>query len=99
MTSDFHNEQSRYGQTIIVNQVENKSNGLGTGGFILALIAIFIGWIPVIGWIVWLLGLIFSFVGLFKSPRGLAIVGLVISLIGIILLIAVFGTIGAALLS
>lgn len=64
---------------------------MGTAGFVLALIALFLGWIPVLGWIVWLLGLIFSIVGIFKTPKGLAIAGLVISLIGIILLLVVFG--------
>jgi hypothetical protein len=46
---------------------------------------------PVFGWILWLLGLILSFVGVFKSPKGLAIAGLVISLLGLILLIMVLG--------
>jgi len=88
MTSDSQNPQE---QTIIVNQVQRKSNGIGTAGFVLALIAIFLGWIPGLGWILWLLGLIFSAVGVFKTPKGLSIAGLVISLIGIILLISVFG--------
>ena len=85
---------------MIINQTEKKSNGIGTAGFVLALIAIFLGWVPVLGWILWLLGLIFSFVGVFKTPKGLSIAGLVISLIGIILLITVFGAIlgGAAFL-
>ena len=90
-------EQNNAGQTIIINQQEKKSNGVGTAGFVLALIALFVGWIPVLGWIVWLLGLIFSFVGVFKEPRGMSIAGLVISLIGIILLLIVFAGIGAAL--
>ena len=91
------NEQSNSAQTIIINQQEKKSNGIGTAGFILALIALFFGWIPVLGWIVWLLGLILSFVGVFNKPKGMAIAGLVISLIGIIFLLTVFGALlGAA---
>ena len=81
------------GQTIIVNQVEHKSNGIGTAGFVLAIIAVFLGWVPVLGWILWILGLILSLVGVFKIPKGLAIAGLVISLIGIILILTVFGAI------
>lgn len=46
-------------QTIIIQQPVSRSNGLGTAGFVLALIALFLGWIPFLGWIVWLLGLIF----------------------------------------
>jgi len=91
------NEQGNSGQTIIVNQQEKKSNGVGTAGFVLSLIAIVLGWIPILGWIIWALGLILSFVGVFKSPKGMAIAGLVISLIGIILLLTVFGALlGAA---
>lgn len=86
---------SNQGQTIIVNQQENKSNGTGVAGFVLALIALFLGWIPVLGWILWLLGLILSFVGIFKKPKGLAIAGLVISLLGLILLIFVFAGLAA----
>lgn len=93
MTLDSQNLQSQTGQTIIVNQMQKKTNGIGTAGFVLALIAIFFGWIPFLGWIIWLLGLIFSFVGVFKEPKGLSIAGLVISLIGFILMIVVFGAI------
>ena len=93
MIQDSQSPQSQSGQTIVINQTEKQSNGIGTAGFVLAIIAIFLGWIPILGWVIWLLGLIFSFVGIFKTPKGLAIAGLVISLIGIILLIVVFGAI------
>lgn len=82
--------------TIIINQEKRETNGIGTAGFILSLVSIFLGWIPFLGWLIWLLGLIFSFVGIFKKPKGLAIAGLVISLLGIILLLFVFGAIIAA---
>ncbi|MDO9253955.1 MAG: hypothetical protein Q7U54_00480 [Bacteroidales bacterium] len=98
MTNDTQNPQNQSGQTVIINRLEKKSNGVGTAGFVLALIAVFLGWVPVLGWVIWLLGLILSFVGVFKQPKGLAIAGLVISLIGIILLLTVFGALlgGAA---
>lgn len=83
-------------QQIIINQqAEKKSNGVGTAGFVLSLIAIFFFWAPVFNWILWTLGLILSFVGVFRTPRGLSIAGLVISLIGIILIIAVAGALVA----
>jgi hypothetical protein len=90
--------QNDSGQTIIINQ-EHKSNGIGTAGFILALIALFLGWIPILGWIIWMLGLLFSFIGIFKSPRGLSIAGLIISLLGVILLVVVFAGIGAVFMA
>lgn len=66
-------------------------NGIGTAGFVLALIAFVISWIPVvgtiIGWILGPLGFIFSLIGVFRQPRGLSIAGLIISLLSVILLI------------
>jgi hypothetical protein len=98
MTQETTNPQNQTRPTVIINQAE-KSNGIGTAGFVLALIALFLGWVPFLGWIIWMLGLIFSAVGVFREPKGLAIAGLVISLIGIVLLIVVFGAIlGAAAL-
>ena len=93
---------SQGGQQIIINQLpQSKSNGVGTAGFVLAIIALCLSWIPVVGWIIggilWILGLVLSFAGVFKKPRGLAIAGLVISSIEIILLITVVGALGAAL--
>lgn len=85
----------RGGQTVIVNQSEEKrSNGLGTAGFVLALLGLIFSWMPGLGWVLWLLGLIFSFVGIFRVPRGLAIAGLVMSCIALIILIVVAGAIG-----
>ena len=76
--------------TVVVNG--SKSNGMGTAGFILALLALLVSWVPVLDIIVWFLGALFSFIGLFKAPRGLAIAGFIISFIGIIILVTVFGT-------
>ena len=64
-----------------------KTNGVGTAGFVLALVGLFVSCIPILGWIIWALGAILSFVGIFKTPRGLSIAGLCISFIGLILLI------------
>ncbi len=95
MTDVQNGGQDTSKQTIIINQTEKKSNGTGTAGFVLALIGLFVSWIPVLGWIIWLLGLILSFVGIFKSPKGMAIAGLIISLIGVILLIVFAGAMAA----
>jgi predicted RNA-binding Zn-ribbon protein involved in translation (DUF1610 family) len=76
-------------QTIILNQVERQSNGVGTAGFVLALIALFLSWIPGVGWFMWFLGLLLSFIGMFKKPRGLAITGFLISMIDLIILLFV----------
>lgn len=77
--------------TVVVN--ERGSNGIGTAGFVFAILAFFVCWIPVVDFIVWFFGALFSFIGLFKRPRGLAIAGFILSFIGIIILVTLFGTI------
>jgi len=79
-----------------VQIVDARSNGIGTAGFVLALLTLFFGWIPFIGWVMWLLGLIFSAMGISKAKKinkgmGLSVAGLIISLIGVIMMIAVAG--------
>lgn len=85
-------------QTIIIREESRKSNGLGTARFVLALLALLGCWVPVLNWILWLLGFIFSFIGIFKSPRGLAIAGLCISLVDLIPLILLLGFAAALLI-
>lgn len=89
-------QQQPQPQQIIINNVVEKKNGLGTAGFVLALLALIFCWVPVVDWILWLLGAIFSFIGVFKAPRGLAITGLVISFIGVIVMVILFGALFAA---
>lgn len=68
-------------QTILVREQRYKSNGLGTAGFITSLLGLLLSWVPVLGWILWLVGALLSLIGVFKSPKGLAITGLILSLI------------------
>jgi len=89
--SDNFNQQ----QPVIVHVHERKHNGLGVAGFVLALLGLLLGWVPVVGWILWVLGLVFSIAGLFRAPRGMAIAGLIISSIGLIFLIFLVSAIGA----
>lgn len=81
--------------TVVVN--EQKSNGIGVAGFVFALMGIILSWVPVVDFIIWFLGLLFSFIGLFKAPRGLAITGFILSIISIIIIIAIFGSIATLL--
>ncbi|MEG0789676.1 MAG: hypothetical protein RSB23_05910 [Alistipes sp.] len=90
-------EKTNTTNTTNITIQQAPSNGIGTAGFVLALIGLFLSWIPVLGWVIWFLGLLFSFVGLFKTPKGLSIAGLVISLIGLIVLLVVVGSLMAAL--
>lgn len=83
--------------TIIIQNITSKSNGIGTAGFVLALLGLIFCWVPIVGWILWLIGIILSFVGIFKSPRGLAIAGLIISFIDLIILIVLLGVLATAI--
>lgn len=76
---------------VIVNQVEQKTNGLGTAGFVVSLICSIFCWVPGVNFVLWFLGLLFSFIGIFKKPRGLAIAGFIIAIIDIIIIVVIIG--------
>ena len=79
--------------TVIVNG--SASNWVWTAWFVLALISLFTSWIPWLWWLLWFLGLVLSFIGIFKKPRWLAIAWLVISLIDLIILWIIIGWLAA----
>ena len=87
-------QQTNGQQTIIV---QKKTNGMGTAGFVLALLSFLFSWAPVVNWGLWFLGALFSFVGLFKSPRGLAIAGFVISFVNVFVLLFLLAVVAALL--
>ena len=66
---------------------QDGKNGMAIAGFILSLVAVFSSTLPVARWIVWVLGFIFSIIGLTKKPRGFAVAGLIISLFGLMLIL------------
>ena len=68
-----------------------RSNGVGVAGFVFAILSVIFCWVPVLGWIFWILGVILSFAGCFKVPRALAIAGLFIAFIGLMLLLFAVG--------
>lgn len=83
-------QQPQFQQQVQYAPIQQKSvNGLGIAGFVCALCAALLSWAPIVNWILWLVGLILSGVGVTKQPKGLAIAGLVISLIGLVLIIAI----------
>ena len=74
----------------------SHSNSIGIAGFIIALLGLVFCWVPFVDLILWFLGLIFSIIGLFKAPRGMAIAGFILSFVVIFVIIAVMGSIFAA---
>lgn len=84
-------------QQVVVTQVEHRSNGVGTAGFVIALICACLSWLPGVNVFLWFIGLLLSFIGIFKRPSGLAVVGFLISIIDIIIIVAILGAIGGVL--
>ena len=84
------NVSTSHETTVVVEG--GRSNSMGIAGFIIALLGLIFCWVPIINLILWFLGLIFSFVGLFKAPRGMAIAGIALSLIIIFIIFAIMGT-------
>ncbi len=86
--------EQRFSQPIVINNtVSSRSNGIGTAGFVLALISAIFCWVPGVNWIIWFLGALFSFFGLFKRPRGIAVAGFILSIIDVIIIVAVIGAV------
>jgi hypothetical protein len=64
--------------------IKQKSGGFSIAGFVIGFLALILCWIPFFGLIIAILGIIFSSLGMKKNLRGLAIAGLVISIIAVI---------------
>jgi len=86
------------GSNNIYVQATPQSNGMGTAGFVLALISFLFSWIPGVSFVVWFLGMLFSFIGMFKQPRGLAITGFILSFIDLIVIFVIL-SVGIGILS
>lgn len=76
---------------------QKEKNGLGLTGFILSLICLFVSWAPGVNVFLWILGVVFSAIGVFRKPKGFAIAGLVISLVSLLIIIIVIVVLGAAI--
>ena len=73
-----------------------QGNGMAVAGFVLALCSVVLFWFPFVSFLLWVLGIVFSAIGLKRANdhglpnRGLAIAGLVIALVpGTILMLIV----------
>lgn len=88
-------------QVVYVNNITPAPaprNGVGTTGFVFSIIGLVLGWLPYVGWALWFVGFLLSFIGVFRRPRGLAIAGLILSFVDLIVIIYIVAIVGAALL-
>ena len=73
-----------------------KSSGMAIAGLIMGIFALVLCWFPGVNWILGLLGLIFSIIGIAKKnggAKGAAIAGLILTILGVVLSVVVFGAI------
>lgn len=80
--------QPQYTHPIVVRDTMADRNGAGIAGFVLACFAIVFCWIPGVDFVLSVIGIVCSAIGLGKdkqSSRGLAVAGLVISIIALLL--------------
>ena len=82
----------------VQSQPVRQKNGPGTAGLVLSILGLVLCWVPIANVILWFLGFLFSFIGMFKRPKGKAIAGLVISIVSLVVLIVLFSVLGNALL-
>lgn len=75
-----------------------ERNPVGTAGFWFSLLAALLCWVPVLGSVLWIVGAACSIVGIFGRPKGMAVVGLIISFFDVLLTILVFGGLFTAFL-
>ena len=71
-------------------QPVRSNNGFGTAGLVLSILGLVFCWVPIVDLILWFLGFLFSFIGIFKRPKGKAIAGLIISVITLVILACLF---------
>ncbi|TPR24474.1 hypothetical protein DY120_04125 [Apilactobacillus micheneri] len=63
------------------------SNGIGIAGFVLSIVSVVVSFTSLFSVIFWILGIIFSIIGLFQKPKGFAIAGTIISAVSGLLFI------------
>ena len=80
-------------------EAQVQKNVIGLVGMIIAIVALVFSMVPVLGWILWFFGELFSVIGLFKKPRTCAVIGFILSLMGLILTLLMGGLLGSILKS
>lgn len=65
-------------QTVIIQQ-DSRKNGLGLAGFVMSVTGLVLCWVPVLSWLLLVPSFLLSFIGQFRKPRTLAIIGAIIS--------------------
>ncbi len=87
------------GQTIIIKQEVSQKNGIGIAGFVMSITGLILCWVPIIKWLLLVPAFLLSFIGMFKKPSTLAIIGTIISALVIIIIMMIKASFVNALMS
>ena len=68
----------------VAPQPVRRRNGVAVAGFVLSLLGLIFCWFPILNFFLVVPGLILSFIGVFREPRGKAVAGLILSAIAIL---------------
>ena len=77
------------GQTIIIKQEVPHKNGVGIAGFVMSITGLILCWVPIIKWLLLVPAFLLSFIGMFKKPRTLAVIGTIISALVILVIVII----------
>lgn len=77
-------------------QPAKSKNGIGTTGLVFSIVSLVFCWVPFLDLLFWFFGFLFSFIGVFKRPKGVAIAGLVIAVISLVTIICLWYFVGMA---
>ena len=87
--------QPVYVQPVVAMPAQpRKSSGMAIAGLVMGILTLIFCWVPFLSWILGLLGLIFSIIGIAKKnggAKGAAIAGLILTILGAIVGIALYG--------
>lgn len=84
---DERMDEEQVEQHIVIAHEGLQRNGIGTAGFVVAMVDLVFCWAPVLNVLLWLVGLVLSAIGLFRKPKGLAIAGYCISILNLALIV------------
>ncbi|MDE7102682.1 MAG: hypothetical protein K2O46_00340 [Bacteroidales bacterium] len=76
-------------ETTFYEPTIGKINGSGIAGLVLTLLVGIFYWVPILGLILWFFGYICLWIGAYKKPRVIAVIGLILSYIELILVVLV----------
>ena len=78
-------------QREVGRDTDKSAKVVGRVGFIMSSVALLLGWMDILGWILWALGAFFSVLGMFRNNRGLAIAGIIISIVAFLVIFFIYG--------